>query len=238
MEKLFYQEKITLTKEMFNDNHSLTNHAILYLFQTVAGLHATKLKIDYIHLGKRNLMWVVVRNRHHIIQSPQIGETVIVSTWPHPTKRFDYDREYQITSLTGKTYIIGDSKWCILDKVQKRIAIVNDLLPNEGYVSDSNFTTPLIQINVKGEPLDKNWEYTVNKNQIDQNNHLNNTEYATMIDQCLKDLRVNASQFEINFVKETKLGQTLKFNCYQEDTTLYFEGKVEDSIHVKAKVIF
>ena len=68
MAKLFYQEKIQISKEMLNENGNLTNHAILHLFQDVAGVHAAQLKIDYIELNKRNLMWVVVRNRHQVFQ--------------------------------------------------------------------------------------------------------------------------------------------------------------------------
>lgn len=40
MAKLFYQEKIQISKEMLNENGNLTNHAILHLFQDVAGVHA------------------------------------------------------------------------------------------------------------------------------------------------------------------------------------------------------
>ncbi len=238
MAKLFYQEKIQISKEMLNENGNLTNHAILHLFQDVAGVHAAQLKIDYIELNKRNLMWVVVRNRHQVFQSPKCGETVLVSTWPHPNKRLDFDREYRIESLHGDIYIQGDSKWCILDKIQKRMVMVKDLLPVDSkYVEKHNFSTPLLQINVKGTLNEKTWTFQVNKNQIDQNNHLNNTEYASMIDQCLKDLNVQASLFEINFVKETKLNQILEFKYYEDNENLYFEGYVEGNLHVKVKVI-
>lgn len=238
MAKLFYQEKIQISKEMLNENGNLTNHAILHLFQDVAGVHAAQLKIDYIELNKRNLMWVVVRNRHQVFQYPKCGEIVLVSTWPHPNKRLDFDREYRIESLQGENYIQGDSKWCILDKIKKRIAMVHDLFPNDGeYIEKSNFSTPLVQINVKGTLKEKIWMFQVNKNQIDQNNHLNNTEYASMIDQCLKDLKVQARQFEINFVKETKLDQVLEFRYYQDNNDLYFEGYVQENLHVKVKVV-
>ena len=105
MAQLFYPENIQITKEMVDENGNLTNHAILKLFQDVAGVHATQLKIDYIALDKRNLMWVVVRNRHQVFQYPKCGETVLVSTWPHPNKRLDFDREYRIESLQGENYI-------------------------------------------------------------------------------------------------------------------------------------
>lgn len=177
-------------------------------------------------------------NRHQVFQSPKCGETVLVSTWPHPNKRLDFDREYRIESLHGDIYIQGDSKWCILDKIQKRMVMVKDLLPVDSkYVEKHNFSTPLVQINVKGTLNEKTWTFQVNKNQIDQNNHLNNTEYASMIDQCLKDLNVQAKLFEINFVKETKLNQILEFKYYEDNENLYFEGYVEGNLHVKVKVI-
>ena len=118
------------------------------------------------------------------------------------------------------------------------MVMVKDLLPVDSkYVEKHNFSTPLVQINVKGTLNEKTWTFQVNKNQIDQNNHLNNTEYASMIDQCLKDLNVQASLFEINFVKETKLDQVLEFKYYQDNENLYFEGYVEGNLHVKVKVI-
>ena len=139
MNELYYQKKITITQDA-------SSFYILDVFQDIASVHAESLNIDYKHLNLRNLMWVVVRNRFEVIDCPQIGEEIILATWPHKTNRIEFDREYLITSLDGKVYIKGDSKWCILDKTTKRIAMVKDILNDGDFYDKYNFDTPLKQI--------------------------------------------------------------------------------------------
>ena len=239
MKEYYYQQEIICSKEMFNENKCLSNKSILDLFQIVAGNHAKQLNIDYIALNKRNLMWVVVRNRYEIVRQPKINEVVKVVTWPHKAKRIDYDREYLILDENGNVCIKGDSKWCILDQNSKRITMVNDILTTGEFVQNHNFDTPLVQIpnkdfsNIKAE-----YHFTITKDQIDQNNHLNNAQYAYMIDECLKSYPHILTRFEINFVKETKLNDTLDFKIIEEDHKIYVEGSLNGVTHVKALGVF
>lgn len=237
MSKLYYEKKVQLTSEMFNDQNQLTQQAILNLFQMVAGEHATQLNIDYRQLNKRNLMWVVVRNRHHIIQHPKVNDIVIISTWPHKANRIEYDREYRIKSLNNDCLIIGDSKWCIVDKSTRKIACIKDILVEGDFFEQKNFDTPLKSIQNK-DFSNRNivFQFQVNSSQIDVNNHLNNTEYAFMIEQCLQSKKISIQDFEINYVKETKLNEILEFKIIEENQIIYIEGYVNLQLRVRAKV--
>lgn len=237
MSKLYYEKKIQLTKEMFNNQKQLTQQAILNLFQMVAGEHATQLNIDYIQLNKRNLMWVVVRNRHHIIKQPKINDIVIVSTWPHKVNRIEYDREYSIKSLNSENLIVGDSKWCIVDKSTRRIACIKDILVEGDFFEQKNFDVPLKTIQSKDFSKQQVvFQFQVNSSQIDVNNHLNNTEYAFMIEQCLQKNNMQIQDFEINYIKETKLNEILEFKIIEENQVYYVEGYVNLQLRVRAKV--
>ena len=59
MEVYYLEQEVEITSDMLYENR-LTNQAILVLFQDVAGNHAINLKIDYDHLIKQNMIWVVV----------------------------------------------------------------------------------------------------------------------------------------------------------------------------------
>ncbi len=236
MEVYYYQEEIEIQENMLSDG-KLTNHAILSLFQEVAGKHAVNLKIDYVELNKLNLMWVVVRNRHVVLKQPTLHEKVIVSTWPHRTNRFEFDREYQIKSLDGTVYVKGDSKWCVLNQTTRRIVATTEILMEGNFLDVWNFETPLKQIpNMNFEPIKVSYSAIVQPTQIDQNHHLNNTEYATMIDAAIRPYNLTIQSFEINFVKETKLNEQLDFKILEMPKEYYIEGSCEGQVRVKAKI--
>lgn len=238
MEVYYLEQEVEITSDMLYENR-LTNQAILVLFQDVAGNHAINLKIDYDHLIKQNMIWVVVRNRHEVLKQPKLHEKVIVSTWPHRTNRFEFDREYEIRALDGTIYVKGDSKWCILDMVSRRIVVTTSILMEGEFLDKHNFTTPLKQIpNHDFTNIPVSYKSVVTKNQIDKNNHLNNTEYASMIDKALEanNIDIDIKNFEINFVKETKLHEELDFKILFIDGVYYLEGSCNNEVRVKAMI--
>lgn len=231
MKKLYFTKQITI-------DNKISSFYILDLFQDIAGDHAEYLKIDSKNLIKRNLMWVVVRNRFELIKTPSLNEKVILATWPHKTNRIEFDREYCITSLDGDVYIKGDSKWCLLDINTKKIALVKDILNDGDFYDKYNFNTPLKPIpNKEFSSFNYIYEKIVSEDQIDVNNHLNNAEYAKMIDECIKFINKPIKLVEINYIKETKYQQKLSFKLINEENVYYLEGYVDNVVHVRAKVV-
>ena len=96
MSNAIHKKDYYLRASDFDTARKLQPAAVLDLFQDAAGEHAQKLKVDYDRMILRNMMWVVVRVKYRILQNPRMYQKVKVVTWPHESKRLDFQRDYLI----------------------------------------------------------------------------------------------------------------------------------------------
>ena len=172
-----YITKITLYNSYFDFNNRLTAKSILNIFQDVASIHGEELGVGYEAMLEKNLYWVLSRIKFDIIKMPEINQTVVVETWPHVKGRIDFDRDMKICSEEGELLIIGTSKWCVIDTVNRMLQRTDN-------------------INYLGEPcLDINYE-----------DRFNNTNYANLVLNAIENKKINHFEINfINECKDNEL---------------------------------
>lgn len=215
----------------------LNPHAILDLFQDVAGLHAGVLEIGYDKLIERKLIWVLIRTKFEVIKNPKMYDKCTVITWPKEKGKVDFDREYLIVDENNEILVKGISKWVIVNYETRRISLTRDIDYNCIIHDESNFNESFDKIeDFEINDLDYNEEY-VDYSSLDHNGHLNNINYAKYVMNIIKlEKNQNIKNFEINYIKEVRCGEYIKNYHKKEGNTYFIKGISNNEICFLCKV--
>ncbi len=202
--------KIMLYSSYFNANDNISAKSILNIFQDVAAIHAEEISVGYEAMLAKNLYWVLSRIKIDILKMPIPNQTVIVETWPHPKGRIDFDRDLKISDENGNTLIIGTSKWCVIDTVTRTLQRSDNVIYSGECITEKNYEDKFMKISVPDEKQIFQFNHTVMFSDLDHNKHMNNTNYALLTMNATQNKTF--SHFEINFLNECKLGETISIS--------------------------
>lgn len=214
----------------------LTN--ICNYIQETAICHVLQYGMDPYEWMNKGLAWVLSRMKVEMYSYPGWKETIKIRTWSRGTRGLYVYRDYEL--LDEKGHIIGKatSAWLIIDINRRR-----PLRPTS-YLEDVNykFITDKIAISEELKPLEKQ-EYTgiifsipIKYSDVDMNHHVNNVKYSRWQLDSIPTERISEEEikeFEINFLHETKLYETVSMTCKKIDENTYAtsvgNGKVINS---------
>ncbi len=226
MNEMKYETKIILYNSYFDVNERLTPKSILNIFQDVASHHAEEIGVGFDDLIKLNLYWVLSRIKFDIISMPYINQEVIVQTWPHEKGRIDFDRDIKITSLDGNTLVIGTSKWCVIDTQTRMLQRSTYVNYNGTHLNIVNYPEKFNKISIPDINPIHIYDYKVYFSDLDHNNHMNNTNYATLISNVINNKCIK--HFEINFLNECLYNDIINISLIQTETNEIVIGTVND----------
>ena len=203
-----YSAKIKLYNSYFDLNNNLTAKSILSLFQDAASIHAEEIGVGFDAMLQKKLYWVLSRVKFDILKMPKPNELIIIETWPHQKGRIDFDRDMRILSETGELLIIGTSKWCLID-TEKRSLQKADSINYNGEIFDLiNYNDKFLKITLPDSLFESQFSHVVRFCDLDQNMHMNNTHYATLVSNAIADK--SFSHFEINYLNECLLNDKIE----------------------------
>jgi len=120
----------------------------------------------------------------------------------------------------GNAMVRGTSCWLLLDVEKMRPRRIESL-PHSFPLNDKEHA---LQESLEKIPmpvvLKKVYERRVMVSDLDVNNHVNNTEYARWITDCVEDGDEAAPpprSLQVNYLEEARLGETLVFLIGRED---------------------
>jgi acyl-ACP thioesterase len=207
-------------------------------FQDIATEHADILGIGYNDLRSQGLGWVMIRMSFKIMQSPKVGETITIKTFPEKPKAADVNRGYYVVNKAGETIVTATSKWCVVDLNTHKVRRCSPLFTK---FRDSDYipTQPLDNANPKieklsdyGETVGEPITHTVHVTDLDCNVHMNNARYGDVIlNICgMEMLRENTvSRIDINFMSQLFIGDSFEVYKAQKDNVTFIEAKKCDS---------
>ena len=220
-----HSTKITLYNSYFDLNDNLTAKSVLSIFQDVASTHAEEIGVGFKTMLDKNLYWVLSRVKFDILKMPCVNQTVIVETWPHEKGRIDFDRDFKILSLDNEVLIVGTSKWCVIDTVNRSLQRTDNVNYVGEYCLDVNYTDRFNKISLPEESLEQKFVHTVGFCDLDHNKHMNNTNYANLVLNATTNKTFK--HFEINYVNECKLNEQITVSNVVCDGE-YVVGSVND----------
>ncbi|MBP5661948.1 MAG: hypothetical protein J6X30_02180 [Clostridia bacterium] len=224
MDKAHFTKAYDLRASDFDARCRLKPGALFDLLQDAAGQHAMRLGAGYSDMLKKNLLWVVVRQKVVILRAPEMYETVRVTTWPREAKRLDFQREYRVESENGEEIARGSSQWALIDAQTRRVKLVHGVFDLDRYDETPGLGEKLTRLpdfeageNVAAAPI-----YT----DLDSNGHVNNTRYADLAYSAVPEqARREYKSVQIDFHKEVHLGDTVLLSHYTDGDRTLVKGE-------------
>ena len=165
-----------------------------------------------------------------VIKRPEYNEEIKAETWSRKIERLCAYRDFQLRDKDGNVIVIGTSRWLFIDTIRRRpIRLTEDIADlyeteNEKMV----FSEEIEEIKYEDYIFEK--EYSVQRRDIDMNEHMHNLSYLDMAYEILpQDIYKNKifDNVRIVYNKEIVYGETV--NCY------YSEYADKHIITVKSK---
>lgn len=197
-------------------------HALLQAFQDSAWKHAEALGLGYSHLDRDSLLWVLSRLDIHITRLPEWGETMRLETWPTRTHRLFALREFCLYDDDERELLRANSAWLVLDGQARRPVKPQPVVEARNIpVNPGNYDDPPPKVqDVTSEPSGE-YSLRVRYSDIDAQGHVNNARYLEWMLNAMADdwlLRYRPREISINFVKECRIGETLKVSYTPSST--------------------
>ena len=219
------EEKSELSKTFCFENFDFANigvlpEVVLKIFEDVANQHAEKLGIGFLSMISKHLLWVVMRIRYEVLIQPMANVKYTITTYPSGKNYMEFDRDYIITDEFGNAIIKGQSKWCVMDCIERRLVKMIDCVTPE-QLGEPLFEGRFLKTDAFEPKFLPDGRYRICDADIDSNRHTNNTVYAKLATELLKNESRNIKFFQINFLKECFLDDTLDLFLQQENENVY-----------------
>ncbi len=197
--------------------------------QEAAANHATRLGVGLEALSERELLWVLSRLHLAIRRYPEIGETVTVETWPNGFRRLFAHRQFRLTGEDGKELAVASSAWLLLSAEKLRPVRLEQLpvtLPPNAEKPDY---FPL-EAKLPEPETPECFDVRIRPTMEDVNGHLNNAEYAGLVQDCATEPGEGSPRFcevELHFLSAVRAPELLTVGGIRMGSTFLCCGRNE-----------
>ncbi|MBQ6991848.1 MAG: hypothetical protein IJN50_02895 [Clostridia bacterium] len=190
------------------EDRKATDKSILKYLQKIAGMHSDEMGCGLEELAKENLGWIITNWKLNVINKPKYNEDIIVKTWVRKIDKLYYYRDFEILNEQGEKIAIATSRWILMDvknktakKVEDRFVRLHTIHEEEVF---SNYKFTKIK---EAESYENEFNYKVQRRDIDTNHHVNNLNYLDFAYETLPEEVYNNKKFnniEISYKNEIK----------------------------------
>jgi acyl-ACP thioesterase len=221
-----YESNYTIPNRDVDFMKRLKLGALFGYIQDISSLHSENIGTGVAHLANDlGVAWVLMRMRVDILRAPMLYEEIKLSTWPQPTGKALYDRDFTIAAADGEIIVRGSSVWILMD-LEKRELVKGNILKyaDVEFPTTRALTEKLGRIHMpKGAR--RVFDHEVHYSDIDYNGHMNNTKYVDIVMDgvgvdVLRDYE--PASIEVNYSNEIHPGEIL--TLYKDDSALVSDG--------------
>jgi len=225
---LSYTERYKLRQSDFDCYDNMRVSSYLDIFQTIAAIHAEQLNMGFEQMMKKNIAWVLAKVKFDCFFPLKAGETITAETRPHTKGIVDYVRDYYIFGENGKLAAKGTSQWVLIDFTSRKIVKPVADYPGE-CTTEFAYENKRIEriMPIKEEPT---FSHTITRSDTDHNGHTNNIKYADMAFNAAALPSAPVKRAVINYINETKLGETVNICCKCDNGAYTFTGKSGENV--------
>jgi len=196
-------------------------------FQLTASAHSEIGGISFNDMQEHNQAWVLSKMRVELSSLPKWKDIVTVKTW---IKSLENSRSTRCLELyIGNEKIVGcETFWAVFNTTSRRPEAL--ALPHEHFKKYPNNNATEKSFSKLGilPDFEIQFKRIVQLSDLDVINHANSVKY---IEWCLDSLdsnlllNQNLKAFEMNYMKEVSLTETLEINQHNNIFTITKEGK-------------
>lgn len=214
-------------------SNRLTNRAIIGYLEDAGGMHSNQAGYGLNNIEQTKLTWVLLYWKIRVFKRPLYGEKLHIQTWGRNGSKFYTFRDFYVYNEQEELVSIATSKWVLLNAETMSIEKITPELLAHYHPEDTKVFESEPEINKLIEPTTYSsaFSYTVQRKDIDINNHMHNVSYLDLAYEVLPEevyFNTDFKNVEIMYKKEIKLGQTVRcFYCLL-DGKHYITIKSED----------
>ena len=172
------------------------------------------------HKEETHIAWMVLYWNLQIYKRPKWNSELEIKTWVREFSKISSWREFEIY-CEGEKIGIAISEWVAIDTLKNALSkMTDDMVEKYGICEKTAYDKKLTGRLKEPEKLEKIYEYTAKRRDLDTNNHVNNTIYLEYAYDALPEgLSLNFNNIEIYYKKQIKLGDTICCLYSNEDDT-------------------
>lgn len=230
---MIYSSNYKIGLEDIGINNKATNKALLAIMEDVAGLHSASVGYGVLEMESKKRVWILLDWQIKVIKRPQYNDDIKAETWSRKVERLCAYRDFQLKDKDGNVIVIGTSRWLFIDTIKRRpIRLTNDV--TDLYESEFDkmvFSEEMQESKYEDYIFEK--EYSVQRRDIDMNEHMHNLSYLDMAYEILpEDIYKNKvfNNVRIVYKKEIVYGESVK--CYYSE----YEDKYIVTVKSKDKI--
>ncbi|MCE1197484.1 MAG: thioesterase [Marinilabiliales bacterium] len=220
MQAQIWNERYKITSYQVDFQSKIKPSHLMQLFQESAGNHADHLGAGYLRLMEEGMFWALSRLKVEIEKLPLWGEEIRIETWPCSLVGPYFRRDFHIYDESGALLARGVSGWLLLNagtmRPQRADRLMVELPMNEGRKAMEAFPD-----RISSTALTPSFRKTLYYNEIDVNNHVNNTRYLDWVMDCFDADFYRSHElksFALEFLGEMHWGDEVELRCdLQED---------------------
>ena len=226
-----WKEKFKITSFQVDFQGKIKPTNLMQLFQEAAGNHAAHLGAGYDALVENKLFWALSRIRVEIEKLPKWGDEIWVETWPYSLVGPFFRRDFIFYNDRNEVIGRGVSGWLLISsetmRPQRADKLPAELPFNEGKRALETFPD---RLNGKAENLV--FSKKILYNEIDVNNHVNNTRYLDWVMDCF-DLEFHKSHllksFTLEFLNEMHWGDEVELFSGQNGLSFHIQAVTKET---------
>ncbi len=222
-----------------NAEMALSNASILKIFENMACIHGAfcgeSIKTSVVR-------WFLTAYEVNVIRRPEIEERVRVHTWSREMRGASACREFEIYGEDGALCVTGISNWARTNAETKRLerATPEIAAKYESEPERTNFEKAWLEKLSEPSEYISSRKFTVERNYIDVNDHMNNVFYLDAAKLVLPDevyALPESKRFRIMYRQAIKYGETV--DClYAETEKAYVVTLKDEKGSVRAIIEF
>lgn len=177
------QEFVTMYADI-DKNLEMTNVSLLRYLQELGGLQTKKIFGSMI---TPKGVWILLNWKVKRFKEIKWSEHFKIKTWPAKHTSVFSIRNYEVYNEDGERVAIASTRWVLMDLNTKKLVrditdVVEKYSEYEKMLFDEDFPRLKVPSNIEYK-----YNYTVQKRDIDTNDHVNNVKYLEIAYEALPD---------------------------------------------------
>lgn len=199
---------------------------LMRYMQTAAGLDCDAMGASYHFLREHGLVFVLTKLKLEMLKDVKAGQDITIKTWQKEIRGVTFIRDFEFT-CQGEVIGYASTQWAFMNFETRRPARVTDSpidFPNETDIPSRPIELERRIIIPEGATEYGTFKRKVYLSDLDENLHLNNTNYADIMLDFIPPILQNSSfnNIQILFRGEARLDDQLEVKVYYQDNCVYY----------------
>ena len=221
-----YQEQYQIRTYEIDSERRATIPALVKLMHEAAMQNVIQLKLSYWDLLPHQVSWVLLRKQLQVRRLPELGEEILVSTYPAGFDRFFTYRDYIIGTPKGEILSSSSSTWILMNTETRKMAPLLDFIKSfapQMPPIENCLERPPGKLALIKKP-ERTMDFRVGWHDLDFNQHLNNTNYVQWMLETLPAHLLESgklAQLDIHFRSECKYGDLVQSEVEENEPNIF-----------------